>query len=348
VNPPARQKYLILTCDSEALPNAAADHHMQRLMWGHFPDAPYDAGIGKLMDIAEEFGAKIVFFHDVMECLLYGEETKRAAGCILERGHELQLHIHVEFLPERFWENLGFKPPRWAMNLYDDITAQFVLEYGIEMFRQMAGSKPLAYRAGAFRYNASVIRALGKCGVPLSFQYEPSSALKPSFPHGFDAGILPVFRWSNGVVEVPVGVYENPHPRRGLPRYKTFELQELLGGIQQARVMMEHFWHRGPEYNVYVLLLHSWSLLHRDASNHCVWKDDSRVRLFRELLANLPSDVRVISATELQRLITMRDLVPAFDLPLQVAGTEGIPLARFNRPDEGPPPSPTVGVKALT
>ena len=71
-----------------------------------------------------------------------------------------------------------------------------------------------------------IIKALRECAIPLSFQYYPSTARKPSFPHGFDAGILPIFRWSNGVIEVPVGVYQTIRVKMdatvlGKPRQET-------------------------------------------------------------------------------------------------------------------------------
>jgi hypothetical protein len=333
-----RQKFLVLTCDSEALPGAASDQHMDRLLWGRFPEAPYEAGIGKMMEVADEFGVKMVFFHDVFEQHRYGDRTAEAARVIVDRGHDLQLHLHIEFLPPDFWNRFGYEPPTWAMNFFDPTAARHVLEHGVELFEKMAGFRPIAYRGGAFRYNGHMLQSVSDCGIPLSFQYYPATALKSAFPHGFDAGILPVFRWSNGVIEVPVGLYENPHPRKGLPRYKGFELQELIGGVQQARTMMDAFWSRGPDYRVYVMVLHSWSFLHRSENGHYVWKDDSKVRLFRDLLAHLPKDVKVVSATELLDELAKPAQLPKLQMPIEVAGTEGIPLYPLPKPKrpEGP------------
>ncbi|HTL17701.1 MAG TPA: hypothetical protein VL793_10710 [Patescibacteria group bacterium] len=327
----ARPKYLILTCDSEALPKEAPDHHVDRLIWGRFPDAPYEAGIGKMMDVADELGMKMVFFHDVLEHFMYGAETDRAARSILERGHDLQMHMHIEFLPPDFWPSQGYQRVTWAMNLFNDQAARVVVQCGIELFERMAGRKPIAYRAGAFRYNMSILRALGEFQIPLSFQYYPATALKSSFPHGFDAGILPVFRWNNGVVEIPLGAIERPHPRKGLSRYLPFELNDLRDA-QHARDLMEEFWNNGPEFNVYVMLLHSWSFLDKNATNHFAWQSDARVRLFREILAGLPSDVEVITATQLLQKMSAGEIVPAFDMPVQVAGTEQLPLLPIDVP----------------
>jgi hypothetical protein len=322
---PTRSKYLVLTCDTEALIKEAPADHVDRLIWGKFPDSPYPAGIGLMMDIADEYGAKISFFYDVLERLRYGEEIDEAARYILGRGHDLQLHLHIEFLPPEFWHSRGCQPVTWAMNLFDHRSAQYIVEYGVSLFEAMAGRRPLAYRAGAFRYNSNILKALAEFGVRLSFQYNPATIYKPSYPYGFDAGVLPVFQWSNGLIEVPCGVNENPNPRRGNPRYAGFEFQHLTD-LDHCHRMMETFFQNGPEFQVFVLVLHSWSLLRRNEAGIFTWQGDHGVNLFRQILAHLPPDVEVVSATELYAKIEEGLVTPQFEMPLCVAGTDGIPL----------------------
>ena len=135
------------------------------------------------------------------------------------------------------------------------------------------------------------------------------------------------------MIEVPAGIHENLHPRdKDLPRYKGFQLQELRN-IQQARNMMERYWSKGAGYTTFVLVLHSWSLLHRNESGHYFWKDDSQVRLFRSFLADLPKEVRVVTATDLFAELALGGIAPAFEMPIQVAGTESIPLLPLSPQD---------------
>ena len=56
------------------------------------------------------------------------------ARYIIDRGHDLQLHTHVEFLPPDFWARHGCQTPTWAMNLYSAEAAGHVMEYGVELF----------------------------------------------------------------------------------------------------------------------------------------------------------------------------------------------------------------------
>ena len=72
------------------------------------------------------------------------------------------------------------------MNLYSAEAAGHVMEYGVELFESMTGFKPLAYRAGAFRYNARILEALHACKIPLSFQYSlPGVGAKTIVPAWF-------------------------------------------------------------------------------------------------------------------------------------------------------------------
>ena len=48
-----------------------------------------------------------------------------------------------------------------------------------------------------------------------------------------------------------------------------------------------------------------------------------------DFLNTLPPDVRVITASELLTKISQKELLPAFEMPIQVAGPETIPLLRL-------------------
>jgi SAM-dependent methyltransferase len=61
------------------------------------------------------------------------------------------------------------------------------------------------------------------------------------------------------------------------------------------------------------------------------------VKFFREFLEAMPPDVQIITATELLTRIAQQEVAPAFELPIQVAGTDGIPLMPLSQPK--PPPN---------
>lgn len=316
-----QKRYLALTCDVEALPMEAPNNHVDRLIWGKFPGVRFGAGIGLMMDIADEFGFKITFFLDVVERHAYGAAIEEVAHAIQERGHDLQLHLHVEFLNNSFWNKLGYLAPTWAMNLFDDTAAQLAIDYAVKTFVSMAGVRPLAYRPGAFRYNQSILRALSAAGIKLAYQYYPATHHLKSYPHGPDLGPMPVFRWSNGIVEIPMGCVENEQPRTH--RYTGFA---TIMKENKALAYMRRFYAMGPEFNTLVLLLHSWSFLSRNEERIFEWKDKSPMKEFHGFLAHLPSNVEVVTAPQLLEKVEQGQIVPALDMPLCVAGNEALHL----------------------
>ena len=56
-------KYLILTNDTEALPNRAKDNHVKRLMWGEHENGV--AGVKEMTSVVKEFNGKITYFVDI-------------------------------------------------------------------------------------------------------------------------------------------------------------------------------------------------------------------------------------------------------------------------------------------
>ncbi|MEN6626051.1 MAG: hypothetical protein ABFD69_07490 [Candidatus Sumerlaeia bacterium] len=317
------QKYLAVTVDVEAMPTIGAADHVDRLIWGRIAGWDREVGIGRMMDIADEFGVKFTFFLDVLERNRHGQPIEEAAHEILSRGHDLQLHIHREFLPEDFWSRLGYLNPTWGMHQYNDEAARLVVDYAVETFVAMTGRKPLACRVGAFRYNRAILRAIEAQGMRLSYHYYPVTSHREKYPHGPDAGILPVFRWSNGLIEIPTGCLENPHPRKGLARYAGFA---RVFGVEEGLAYMEKFFAQGPEHNVLVMLLHSWSLMSKTDSGLGGELNPGLADIFRFFIDELPANVKVVTAPDLLRLVEIGGLSPAFEMPLAVAGTEELPL----------------------
>jgi hypothetical protein len=64
-------------------------------------------GIDYQMDVFDRYGLKAVFFVDPMPALVWGVDAiADIVGPIVERGHDVQLHLHTEWL-----EFAGAKSP---------------------------------------------------------------------------------------------------------------------------------------------------------------------------------------------------------------------------------------------
>jgi len=161
-----------------------------------------DFGIHFQMDVLERHGLTGVWFVDPMPALVYGPAIIDAiVQPIVTRGHEVQLHIHTEWL--------AFAPFNPAGRLFGRNIGDFPLAAQkklIGLARDIlvgAGApKPTAFRAGNFGANDDTLRALAALG----FRFD-SSFNGAYLGHGcdisLDAGNLGM-RDHQGVCEVPV------------------------------------------------------------------------------------------------------------------------------------------------
>ena len=67
-----RNRYAIMTVDTEALPKRASQEHVKRLMWGLHEHGR--AGVGEISLIGDEYGVKHVFFVDLCGAYSYLNE----------------------------------------------------------------------------------------------------------------------------------------------------------------------------------------------------------------------------------------------------------------------------------
>ena len=123
-----------------------------------------DFGIYFQMDMLERYGLKGVYFVDPMPALVYGPKIiDEIVQPIVRRGHEVQLHIHTEWLKFARFNPVGRLTGR---NIGDfPLAAQKKL---IALARDIlvgAGApRPTAFRAGNFGANDDTLRSLAALG----------------------------------------------------------------------------------------------------------------------------------------------------------------------------------------
>jgi len=308
-----RERYAMLTVDTEALPKRAPDEHVARLIWGVHEHG--SAGIRELCAIGDEFRLKHVFFVDMCGLYRHPAEMREVVRWLDEQGQDVQLHMHPEVLPAEVWtENgLDFRPE--YMNAYrQDDWAEFLIGHFARQLAELTGKRVLAYRAGSLRCNASSIRALRAIDIPLSFNNSMRAYRAGRCTHS-EPTDLP-FAWSNGVIEVPlterkllsVGREEETWVSLTYPEASRFPLLERAGGFLANPLR------RKPQFSV--ALLHSWSLLHWDEHGHATFRDERRLEGYRKLRARLASEYDVITARDFVDLHARGKipLAPAVDL----------------------------------
>ena len=287
-----KDRYALLTVDTEALPKRAVTDHVKRLIWGEHDRGT--AGVRQMCAAAEEVGARIVFFVDACGAYSRPDEVAEVVRWLDGAGHDVQLHTHSEYLPEAFWIEHGFKYRPRFLNQYNDEKAAFTIRHFGKFISDLTGKPLRAFRAGSFRWNANTIRALHDFGIPLSFNNSTHACLVGQCTYSEPTNHP--YLWSNGVIEVPVT------ERKFFPLFgKEWwgRLQFPVGtwfGNPPWRVLRPFTVHK--DASLLVLLVHSWSLLYWDEDGHGVYRNDRRAEDFRKLVRCLAKDYDIITTAD--------------------------------------------------
>lgn len=284
--------YLVITVDVEALPGRAPSDHVRRLIYGDF-GAAHREGIEEMMDAADRVGVKITFFLDVLEESLYPGEISEVAKRIVARGHDVQLHTHPDKPPPSFWSELGITAKPSASFSRADASALFA--YTQRLFDRWGIPRPVAFRAGGYEYSRGFIEAMPGAKLPLSFNYNPRGGSQRN-----NLGRQAMFTWPNGTIEIPISY--TPH----FVREVRFD-DSLLDEVPLMHEEIERFGRAQAADNVLVLMMHSWSFLEL-VEDHRVYAGDQKRQNFERFLRELPTNVQVVSATQLARLFAQGTL----------------------------------------
>jgi hypothetical protein len=250
---------LYFTVDTEYEPGFTARYgpdsrraNFARSIRGQTADG--DAGIVYQMDVFDRHGLKAVFFVDPMPALLWGTGAiAEIVEPILERGHDVQLHLHTEWLALAGPANpLG---RRSGANLKDFTFEEQcqLIDWARAALMAAGAPRPVAFRAGNFGANDDTLRALASLGLSHDSSHSPGFAASPC-----EIGLGPEHRrpiQRRGVIEVPVGCIEDVAQGLRHTQLTALSLRELVGAVRHAR---DH------EIDDLTLVSHSFELLCRD------------------------------------------------------------------------------------
>lgn len=282
----------MITIDVEAQPARAERDHIERLIWGKFGNVR--SGMSELMDAAERHGVRLTTFFDYAEQHLYGDSMVDVAREIHRRGHDLQLHLHPEFLSDDFYRKQGIGRVH-NLNTASNEGAAVCAGFLAAAQHEVTGKPALAFRGGGYRFSSKVLRALASRGVQVDSSYNPSRATQP-----VHVGYLKQFEWDLGVFELPVSnVFAFSNPEHHLDY--NFNASSLWGKSPidcalRHRRYLDQFYAAYGEDAIAVLVLHSWSLLERDASGRYQYAGSGALERFEALLTGLEGYSRVIDS----------------------------------------------------
>ncbi|MGD9664102.1 MAG: hypothetical protein AB7U34_02685 [Novosphingobium sp.] len=162
-------------------------------------------GINYQMRQFNRFGLKGVFFVDPMPAMIWGQEAvDEVVHTILEHGHEVQLHLHSEWL--EFAEPRARPVGRTGANIKDFTLDEQValLEYAIERLVAAGADRPIAFRAGNYGANDDTLRALARLGLVYDSSFAPGIPGSACELWLDPAQLSPILHC--GLTEMPIGV----------------------------------------------------------------------------------------------------------------------------------------------
>ncbi len=210
-------------------------------------------GIQHQIQRLDAYGLKAVFFIDPMPAQVFGLDLiKRAVAPIVEAGHEVQLHIHTEWLPYLPVDPVDGRRGTSIRDFsYDD--QRLLLGMARELLMAAGAPAPLAFRAGNYGASDTTLQALASLGIAYDTSFNPGyGAEAPRISLPLDT-VEPTLH--HGVVEFPVSSISD---RPG--HFRHAQLCAL--SAWEMRDALRHAVGCGQRY--FTLVSHSFELLSRD------------------------------------------------------------------------------------
>lgn len=211
-------------------------------------------GIPLIMDIAEEHSLKVVFFVEVLNKYYFGEDaTHEVCNLIMHRGHEVQLHLHPNYL--------NFREPSPQARIYKDNLYGYtanqqvaLIAEGKALLQKYGIRNPAAFRAGNYGFNRHTLAALKQNGFLYDSSYN-RCFLQPT--QELDGLIINDAYMIDGICEMPITNFLERIPLGPL-RPKPLDIngvstQELIRTLEWA---LESGWPRHI-----TVILHSFSFI---------------------------------------------------------------------------------------
>ncbi len=214
-----------------------------------------DFGIGWQMDQLEAHGLTGVYFVDPLPALVHSEGViADIVGPIRARGHDVQLHIHTEWLEWAKQSPVGGRTGR-NIGSFDLKDQRTLLTLARDILMRAGAAAPTAFRAGNYGANDDTLKVLRDIG----FSWDSSfNADYLGAPCGI---LLPASQVSpirhQGVVELPVsGLCDRPGSFRPA-QICALSADEMAAALSHAGAQGHPF---------FTIVSHSFEMLSRDRS----------------------------------------------------------------------------------
>jgi len=195
-------------------------------------------GLGYKLDMFNRYGHRGVCFVDPMPALLWGTAAiEDVVGPILERGHDVQLHLHTEWLElagavHPLGRALGSATGRNIKDFTFDQQCALI-DWARDTLVRAGAPAPVAFRAGNYGASDTTLRALAECGIG----YDTSHT--PGIENGDCAiALAPEDRVPlrhQGVIEVPIGCIATVGGGLRHAQITALSVREMARALRHAR-----------------------------------------------------------------------------------------------------------------
>jgi hypothetical protein len=286
---------VLLTVDTEFYPDnphwngSGAEPFIARDVYGRTTNGEY--GLAYQINRLNYYGLKAVFFVEALfPCAVGIEPLRKIVALIQDGNHEVQLHIHPEWLA---WMRDSILPGRTGETIREfTVDEQVVLvARGLDNLKWAGATAVCAFRAGDFGANFDTLRALAQNRVRFDTSYNlcylgKCCDLRLSEPL-FQPKLI------DGVCEVPVSCFSD-YPGHYRPaQVCACSYRELRRALREASK---------ATWRTFVIVSHSFELIRRHRLERPTLPDAIVIRRFEKLcqfLANNRDQFRTIGFSEL-------------------------------------------------
>ena len=253
---------------------ASIQYNMDSSIWGKCREGRF--GIEWQMDVLEAHGLKGVFFVDSLPgIILRNGILPQIVKPIIDRGHEVQMHIHTEWVD---WIVDSPTGSRRGRDLADySLSDQIVLlDLCAEMLENAGAPRPIAFRAGNYGANDNSLRALAEIGLKWDSSFN-AAYLGDSCHISLPTDQLGAIEHCN-VIELPVS---------GLHDSGTQIRPAQVCALSSAEMRAALLHSAKEQQDTFVIVSHSFEMLSRDRSrpNYAVMR---RFEAMCDVIAKTP------------------------------------------------------------
>ena len=269
---------ILITCDSELSAGlhqrgASVEENVRSSIRGEVSAGRF--GIDWQMDCMDAHGLRGVFFVDPMPTLVYGRDfLDDVVGSIVERGHEVQLHIHTEWLE---WAPQSPVGSRRGQNIgdFEADDQEVLLAYATDTLMAAGAPRPTAFRAGNYGADDRTLAALARLGFTWDSSFN-AGYLGRGCGIGLPAGTAaPVRR--EGLIELPVGAIRDRPGSVRAAQICALSTREMRAALRHAIESKQP---------AFVIVNHSFEMLSRDRQR----PNALATQRFRELCEDVGSN----------------------------------------------------------